>query len=609
VSARISATIRCMKRFALLAAILAAGTPSAYHLDLSRYFPNTAVEQMERKTLLAAVDAFNEVPASSLNSPETLRGWLVKRDLLYQDLHKHDIYVYLRAEEDTDDDADAAADTALSEAMDRVDNASDHALDELGPATINDFIARDAALQPYRYFVEHALQRSHFVNQNDKAVTLLALPSLKSLADSYKSLRRLTQPIPASKQTESAGKNKFEATWDPYIKNETAFAGLLIPIVHLQDGKARLQGFNGAPEAAYFSRDLTSAEVSGVLSAIRGSGAYKRYETIVAAAAARQLHIAPEDVRTWDLDAADTYQAPSTPFVAAIPLILAAEGPMGAEYADQFGRLFDPANHRVELCESDRCDSTGFSVGFSGTTSGLFYGSYRGTTDNIRAVAHEAGHAVHREFMNVSQPIAAYNSGPHFVFESFAIFNELLLLDHLYQTAATPAAKAYYLHQFLDDATFQIYGSAKETDLEQSIYTGVQDGTLNGAADLDALTLKVFSQYVPAPLLSPEMKVYWARNRLYFTDPLYDVNYLFAGLLALEYWRQFEADSQDFAKRYVALLKNGFTDAPRLLERRFLGIDLDDTDGMVTNASKIIDSRTPLLQKLYERVIQNEPAR
>jgi hypothetical protein len=71
------------------------------------------------------------------------------------------------------------------------------------------------------------------------------------------------------------------------------------------------------------------------------------------------------------------------------------------------------------------------------------------------------------------QPIAAYNRGPAFMFESFAIFNELLFLDHLYRTAADNAARAYYLKYFLDDATFQVYGSAEETELESAIYRGV----------------------------------------------------------------------------------------------------------------------------------------
>ena len=284
-------------------------------------------------------------------------------------------------------------------------------------------------------------------------------------------------------------------------------------------------------------------------------------------------------------------------FPEAVPIILAAVQPMGPEYAAQFARLFDPASHRVEWCRDSQCDDTGFSVGYAGLTSGLFYGDYQGSVTSLRAVAHEAGHAVHRQFMSENQPIAVYNEGPHFMFESFAIFNELLLLDHLYRSAPSKAAKAFYLRKFLDDITFNVYGSAQETDLEESIYAGVKAGTLRSASDLDALTLRVFSQYEGAPALEPSMKVYWARNRLYFTDPLYDVNYLYSALLALQYLRQFEQEPQGFSRRYVALLKNGFTDTPQALEQKYLGIDMDAA-GLVQNAVLIITQRTAELAKL-----------
>jgi hypothetical protein len=201
--------------------------------------------------------------------------------------------------------------------------------------------------------------------------------------------------------------------------------------------------------------------------------------------------------------------------------------------------------------------------------------------------------------MSLNQPIAAYNLGPSFMFESFAIFNELLFLDHLYRTAATDEQRAYYLNYFLDDATFQIFGSAQETDLESAIYRGVDGGTIRSAADLNALTIKIFGRYDPNAAQDPATPLYWARDRLFFTDPLYDVNYLYAGLLALRYFTDFENEPASFPKRYVALLKNGFSDTPPALEKRFLGIDLSNEAELVTGASAFINARTAVLSKLY----------
>jgi hypothetical protein len=60
------------------------------------------------------------------------------------------------------------------------------------------------------------------------------------------------------------------------------------------------------------------------------------------------------------------------------------------------------------------------------------------------------------------------------------------------------------------------------------------------------------------------------------------VNYLYAGLLALQYFSDFERDPAVFSRRYVALLKNGFNDEPAL----------------VANASALIQRRTDLLKAL-----------
>ena len=77
------------------------------------------------------------------------------------------------------------------------------------------------------------------------------------------------------------------------------------------------------------------------------------------------------------------------------------------------------------------------------------------------------------------------------------------------------------------------------------------------------------------------------------------MNYLYAGLLALKYFTQFEADPKSFSPRYVALLKNGFNDSPAALERRFLGIDLSDEKALVADATALIDARSKELAELY----------
>ena len=488
-------------------------------------------------------------------------AWLQRYDSLLANLQRHDVYVYLRAEQDDRDVADADADDALGNAEDAMYARIIGAARDLGAGTISSLTAH-APLASFRHLLLIAFEASkHQLSAAEtRTIATTVRPVLETAATSYKALR--------------AGK-------DPIASHQDAYAALLVTIVAANNGIARLRGFAGAPEASYFDKSLSPASVGRTLSAVRSSHAYAQFEEVA------------------DSAPKPDYSPPPISIADAIPLILAAEQPMGTEYAGQYRELLSPAQGRLEICTDPHCDATGFSAGFSRVTSVAYFGDYDGSVDAARAVAHESGHAVHRQFMNLFQPIAAYNEGPHFMFESFAIFNELLFLDHLYRIAPTAAQRAYYLNFFLNDATFQVYGSAGEVDLESAIYRGVADRSLRTAADLDKLATQAFAKYDPASAKDPATAVYWARDRLYFSDPLYDVNYLYAGLLALRYFSDYERAPATFSKQYVALLKNGFDDSPAALERKFLGINLNDEAALVDGADRFIGARTATLARLY----------
>jgi oligoendopeptidase F len=57
---------------------------------------------------------------------------------------------------------------------------------------------------------------------------------------------------------------------------------------------------------------------------------------------------------------------------------------------------------------------------------------------------------------------------------------------------------------------------------------------------------------------------------------------------------------KEFPTRYVALLKNGFTDTPETLLRSYLNIDLQDINGLIANATNIVRERTTALKRLYQ---------
>ncbi len=554
--------MRALFQGAAAALLLGAGSATEYQIDQARYFPSPTAELESRTKVTADAQAF--LASATPGSTQAMRVWLQSYDVLLERLERHDIYVYLRAEENDQDTVDAKADAALGALDDRLEDRVVEAAQLLGRERI-ERMTQESSLAQFRYLLKDALARAaHRLTASESRVVDLAIaPVLDTAAASYRALRKSSGSIES---------------------RQDAYAALLVSIAAARNGVARVRGFSGASEASYFDKSIPPESVERTLRAVGQSPAYAGYLRVAA--------LAPDP----------EFSPPPREIADAIPVILAAEQPMGEEYASAYAALLDPQNRRLEICTATNCDDAGFSLGFAGVESAVFFGGYGGSLSNVRAIAHESGHAVHRQFMSRSQRIAAYNQGPAFMFESFAVFNELLLLDHLYQSAKSRAQRAYYLRYFLKDATFQVFGSAIETELESSIYRGVETGAIRTAGDLNALTVAVFARHDPASAKDPETALYWARDRLFFTDPLYDVNYLYAGLLALGYFTELQEDPAGFSKRYVALLKNGFNDTPTALEKRFLGIDLSNEANLVANAAALIDARTALLAESYQGV-------
>jgi oligoendopeptidase F len=238
----------------------------------------------------------------------------------------------------------------------------------------------------------------------------------------------------------------------------------------------------------------------------------------------------------------------------------------------------NPANGRADIMPGGAPNryTSGFSIGFTGSTSMLFFGRYDGTFKDLSVIAHEGGHATHRELMTTHGVRPLFALGPSFLFESFAVFNELLLADYLAEHSVDPHLQRFYREQWMRIKGLDAFYGAQDALLEQQIYDGVTAGSVRSADDLDKLTQQVDGKFSIFPATTPELRNRWASVSLMYEDPLYDVNYVYGGLLALKYYQLYSANKAEFIPRYLAFLRNGFDAPPAALLKQFLDIDLFD---------------------------------
>jgi oligoendopeptidase F len=549
-----------------------------------------------------------------------LLGYLQDAEGLMAQLQRHRAFLRLRASRDIDDRAAADAGDQTDAAMDGLLATVGGALRTMGGAFAID-AKREPSLNRYAYLEAQAEREALYQLPKEQQAVLdeVADPALANLWTLYEQTVRTTPfaKINTSEGELDARKNAsllalspdrsirqaaWQGRWSGYASREDIYATILLGVVQLENRVARVHHFPDAPSMVYFGRNLERKDVSDALAAVENHGEMlKNYQRL------RVQHVSAmtgiTDVRSWDLTLpAPGFSPPRLTLEQTTTTALLAFSPLGHDYVEHFRQLLDPANGRldVETVQGKRVNG-GFSIGAQGVPSGLFVENYgAGILNDSRVIAHEGGHAVHRQLMTEGAVSPFYTRGPNWMFEAFATLNEFLLYDHLYQTSADPKAKAYYLESLIFDMTFSLFGSAAEGRLEQSIYDGVAAGQIKNAADLNALCLSIWSKYEIWPALEPELAHTWATRNLMVEDPLYLVNYLYAGLLATKMFDMVKHDPTAFQKHYVDLLRNGFYAPPAELLRRFFGRDLSQQQ-LVDDSMRVLQERIQALSQMYKK--------
>jgi oligoendopeptidase F len=600
-------------------AALQVAPDQSYSIDQTRYFASPGIEQAELKQ---RIDEASSFPAAVPQGPAQLLDYLRRAESLLAQLQRHEAYLNLRASRDLHDRADADAGDQAGNAIHQLLGTVAKALRTLGDAGFAEDAAALPALKPYAHLLVLAAREvSHQLPSDQQTIVdQLAEPAQANLWTLYQQTVRSTAfpkvstaagDLDVRKDSGALAENPdrairqaaWEGRWDGYASRKDIYAGILLGVVRLNDRVARLQHFPDAPSMVYFSRNLDRKQVTDALAAIEThADLFKSYQRLRAQHAAAMTGIA--DVRSWDLLLPPPgFPTPRMTLDQTRAAALSALAPLGPDYVAHFRELLDPANRRMDVAaETGKRTNGGFSVRAPGIPAGLFVESYgQGFLGESRVIIHEGGHAIHGQLMNDSGVSPFYTRGPNWMSEAIATLNEFLLYDYLYRKSVDPKAQAFYLEALIYDITFQLFGSAEEATLEQSIYDGVIAGQIKSAADLDALTVSIWSKYEIWPPLQPQLAHIWITKELMVQDPLYLVNYLYAGLLATKMFDMLKEDPAKFQKHYAVLLREGFHAPPEQLLRSFFGRDLSQQQ-LVDDGMNILQERVSSLAEIYKKI-------
>ncbi len=185
--------------------------------------------------------------------------------------------------------------------------------------------------------------------------------------------------------------------------------------------------------------------------------------------------------------------------------------------------------------------------------------NYQGKADDVAALAHELGHAIHA--MMAEEHTAFTYHAPLPLAETASTFSEMLLVDRFLAQESDDAVRRDILFKQMDDAYATIMRQAYFALFERQAHEMIgKDASVDelSAAYMENLS-RQFGQTVD---LSDEFKWEWVSVPHIYRTPFYVYAYTFGQLLVLSLYKQYKSEGEAFKPRYLKILAAGGSAAP-----------------------------------------------
>lgn len=185
--------------------------------------------------------------------------------------------------------------------------------------------------------------------------------------------------------------------------------------------------------------------------------------------------------------------------------------------------------------------------------------NYQGRADDVAALAHELGHAIHA-MMAEKHTVFTFHS-PLPMAETASTFSEMLLVDRFLAQESDEAVRRDILFRQMDDAYATIIRQAYFAIFERQAHEMVgKDASVDELSAAYMENLK--NQFGEAVELSDEFKWEWISIPHIYRTPFYVYAYTFGQLLVLSLYRQYKSEGETFKPRYLKILEAGGSAAP-----------------------------------------------
>lgn len=551
--------------------------PDEYKWDLTLRYQDDKAWEDDYQSLIEMVKEIEKFKGIVTDSPDNLFSALSKFFEIDERLGKLYVYASLKNTEDLGSSTNKLMLNKASNLFTQFSYYSSYLEPEIlscDEEKIRQYINDLDKLKDYEFYLNRLLKtKDHILSENDEQLISLLTKTNGSFSDASSILK--DSAISFGTLVDDEG-NEVELTQGNYRKflqstnrelrkeayyqmfsNLSPFANvfstLLISRYESFDAIAKVRHYKDSFDMTIFDNNVP-VEVNRSLYKVidKRLDVYQKYYRMIK----EKLNVKtlyPYDVSTRLISYDKKYSIEE-----AKDLVMKAISCMGEEYTSVLKKAYD--ERWIDFCTYKGKESGAYSHGNYGNNPVVFL-NYNYKLDDVSALAHELGHAVHTYFSETNNTYV--NSGYElFVAEVASLTNEILLSNYILNNSNSKEEKAASIYNLLDIIQNNLFDAALEGEFENILHTRVNNGETLSTDDLNNTIYNLREKYYGNTVeLLDESKYGWIRRSHYYR-PFYLYQYAVGVSSACFAAKKIMSGDQEFLNNYIKFLKAGGTKYP-----------------------------------------------
>jgi oligoendopeptidase F len=484
--------------FALTLTVLAqerdrSAIPDKYKWNLADIYPSDAAWRAAKEAFAAEIPSLAKFKGKLMSSPATLADALDTVYAKFKELSRLQSYASLLADQDTRDSGRQGMRQEMTQVAATFGAEAAYVNPEIlkaGKTTIEQFVAGEPRLKPYRHDLEDLIRRSaHTLSDTEEKILADARPMAGGPSTTFGILSNADFPYPtvtlSNGKTVKLDQAAFadlrglpnrgdrEKVMSAFFNALGSFSRTFGTTMNTEVQKVlfytKVRHYKSALETELDGPNIPVSVYTRLIDGVnKNLPAFHRYLKL------RKRMMGLDDLHYYDLYAplVGSVKLEYSPEEAQ-KLVLGAVAPLGADYQKTIQKAFD--DRWIDLLPNAGKRSGAYSSGGVYDVHPYMLINYNGKYTDVSTLAHELGHTMQSYFSNRTQPFP--NAGyPIFVAEVASTFNESLLNDHMLKQISDDATRLSLLGNYLENIKATVFRQTQFAEFELRMHEMAQKG-------------------------------------------------------------------------------------------------------------------------------------